>query len=243
MDLPTAGLQLRPHLLAAGVTDGELQRLRRARNITRIRRGAYLPADDERLRTPEARHALLVRATVAALAAGSVMSHASAAVLHGLPLWNVDLGRVHVTPHGAGGGRISRGVHLHVAPLDPSEVDEVDGIAVTSVARTVLDLARSVPFTQAVVVADGALHRKAIDLGALRAAGGAVGAVARRPPGAARRGVRERARGEPRRVAQPRGDAARRAAATRAAVDGAVGRLRGGHRQGRLRLAGAGDGG
>jgi hypothetical protein len=170
MDIPASGLHLRPHLLAVGVTDGELQRLRRAGDVTRIRRGAYLPADDERLCVPELRHALLVRAMLPSLAAGSVVSHVSAAVLHGLPVWGVEMGRVHVTRHGAGGGRVSRGLHLHVAPLDPSEVVEIDGIAVTSVARTVLDLARSVPFTQAVVVADGALFAGSVDRVALLAA-------------------------------------------------------------------------
>jgi hypothetical protein len=170
MDIPAPGLHLRPNLLAAGVTDGELQRLRRSRSVTRVRRGAYVPADDERLREPESRHALLVRATVSRLAAGSVVSHVSAAVMHGLPVWNVPLGRVHVTRHGAGGGRITRGLHLHIAPLDRSEVSEIDGITVTSVARTVFDLARSVPFAQAVVVADGAQHTDAVDREALRIA-------------------------------------------------------------------------
>jgi hypothetical protein len=167
MDIPASGLHLRPHLLAVGVTDGELQRVRRAGDIVRIRRGAYLPADDERLRHPESRHLLLVRSMISSLAAGSVVSHVSAAVLHGLPVWRVELDRVHVTRRGAGGGRVSRGLHLHIAPLDPSDVVEIDGIAVTSVARTVIDLARSVPFTQAVVVADGALSAQAVDREAL----------------------------------------------------------------------------
>jgi hypothetical protein len=113
---------------------------------------------------------LLVRATVPRLAAGSVVSHVSAAVMHGLPVWNVPMGRVHVTRHGAGGGRVTRGLHLHIAPLDRSEVSERDGIMVTSVARTVLDLARSVPFAQAVVVADGARFTNAVDRDALRSA-------------------------------------------------------------------------
>jgi hypothetical protein len=170
MDIPTSGLHLRPSLLQAGVTDGELQRLRRTRTVTRLRRGAYVPSDDERLRRPESRHVLLVRATVPGLTAGSVVSHASAAALHGLPVWAVGLERVHVTRRGSGGGRVSRGLHLHVAPLDPFEVVEVDGILVTSVARTILDMARSVPFTQAVVVADGALFTGRVVHDDLRAA-------------------------------------------------------------------------
>jgi hypothetical protein len=56
------------------------------------------------------------------------------------------------------GGRSGRQVHVHTAPLDPEEVTAVDGIPVTSVARTVVDLARSLPFEPAVAVADAALH-------------------------------------------------------------------------------------
>jgi hypothetical protein len=53
-------------------------------------------------------------------------------------------------------------VHLRAAPLDPDEITSVGGIAVTTPARTVADVARSVPFEQAVVVADSALHRQLV---------------------------------------------------------------------------------
>ena len=42
-------------------------------------------------------HRLLVRATLAGLRRPAVVSHQSAAVLHGLPLWDVPLDRVHIT--------------------------------------------------------------------------------------------------------------------------------------------------
>jgi hypothetical protein len=50
-------------------------------------------------------------------------------------------------------------VHLHAAALEPDEVAIVDGLLVTSVARTVTDLARFLPSEPALVPADGALHR------------------------------------------------------------------------------------
>jgi hypothetical protein len=63
--------------------------------MSRLRRGAYvdgtLPAD------AAASHALRVRATLAGLRRPAVVSHQSAAVLLGLPLWDVPLDRVHVT--------------------------------------------------------------------------------------------------------------------------------------------------
>lgn len=139
-----------------GFGDDEVRRLLRAGRLTVVRRGAYVLGAPPESR--EARHAVQVRAELAHLADGAVVSHASAAVLHGLPTWGVRLGRVHVTRGRRNGGRSNRQVYVHTAPLDPEELDAVDGIAVTSVARTVVDLARTLPFEPAVAVADAALH-------------------------------------------------------------------------------------
>ena len=148
---------LRSQLLARGYTDDEVRRF--GRRLVSVRPGAYVAPDDERLGAPESRHLLAVRAAVSQVATGSVVSHVSAAVLHGIAVWDVPLDRVHVTRPGNSGGRRSRHLQLHVAPLPPEEIVVVDGIAVTSIARTVADLARTVPFEQAVVIADNALFR------------------------------------------------------------------------------------
>ena len=86
-----------------------------------------------------------------------MISHASAAVLHGLPTWSSAIDRMHVTRDRSGGGRRRPVVHVHGAPLRAHDVVVVDGIAVTSVVRTVLDLARTVPMEQAVAAGDRAL--------------------------------------------------------------------------------------
>jgi len=62
-----------------------------------------------------------------------------------------------VSRDGSGGGRVDRCLHRHVGPLDAEKLVEIEGIAVTSLARTVVALARTVGFEQAVVVGDGAL--------------------------------------------------------------------------------------
>jgi hypothetical protein len=154
VDLPE--IVLRGALRREGFGDDEVRRLRRAGRLTAVRRGAYVlgaPPEDR-----DARHALRVRAELPHLADDAVVSHASAAVLRGLPTWGMRLDRVHVTRARRNGGRAGRQVHIHTAPLDPDEIDAVDGIPVTSVARTVVDLARTVAFEPAVVVADAALH-------------------------------------------------------------------------------------
>ncbi len=153
----------------------------RAGRLTVVRRGSYLVGAPPESR--DAHHALRVRAELAHLADGAVASHASAAVLHGLPTWGVRLDRVHVTRARRSGGRSGRQVHVHTAPLDRDEVEAVDGIPVTSVARTVVDLARTLPFEPAVAVADAALHALIAEPERLAALQAAVAAALARSAG------------------------------------------------------------
>jgi hypothetical protein len=159
VDLPD--LTLRPHLLAAGFSDDEMRRFVRTGQLTPVRRGVYVRGGlpDDLL----GRHALQIAAAMGELAGDAVVSHTSAAVLHGLRLWGVPLGRVHVTRRRAGGGRRGALVHVHVASLDPAEITAIAGMPVTSLARTAADLARMLPFEQAVVVADSAMFYKRPD--------------------------------------------------------------------------------
>jgi hypothetical protein len=151
----------------SGWSDDELGRLVRAGELGRLRRGAYvnglLPND------AAAVHRLLVRATLGGLRQPAVVSHQSAAVLHGLPLWDVPLDRVHVTRRPPA-WNISGGVFCcHVARLRDDEVEEIDGVQVTTAVRTALDLARSLPHEAAVVALDAALHGRLLDHDVVRA--------------------------------------------------------------------------
>jgi hypothetical protein len=160
-----------PHLRRDAVRDGwsddELGRLVRAGQLDRLRRGAYvngtLPAD------PAATHRLLIRATMAGLRRSAVVSHQSAAVLLGLPLWDVPLDRVHVTRRPGAWHDTGRVLRCHVARLREDEVIEIDGLEVTDPVRTALDLARSLPHEAAVVVLDAALRRQLLSHDLLKA--------------------------------------------------------------------------
>jgi hypothetical protein len=167
---PLSGLTFRPDLLAAGLTDRELRRLRRGGALAVVRPGAYVVAPDDRLADASTRHALLVRAECDRLGPEAVVSHVSAAVLHRLPVWRLPLDRVHVTRDRRTGARRGTCVHVHAAALDGDEIVEIAGLAVTSVGRTVADLARTVRFEEAVVVADAALHAGSVGPAALVAA-------------------------------------------------------------------------
>jgi len=147
---------LRADLVARGVADGELARLRRLGDLERVRRGAYVRPDAGE-QTPEQRHRLLIGATMPQLGHGAVLSHVSAAVQHDLPVWRGALAAVHVTRPRAGGGGRRTVLRRHTSPLEAGEFTEVLGWPTTVVARTVVDHARSVPFEQGVAAADRAL--------------------------------------------------------------------------------------
>jgi hypothetical protein len=168
----TAGVHLRPALLASGFDDDELHRLRRAGEIVAVRRGAYVAAAgvDARPGGPPReviRHLHAVRAAAAQLGEGAVISHVSAALLYGLPLWATALDRVHATRDRRSGARRTRDLHMHAAALEPDEIVLLDGLLVTSPERTLLDIARSLPFEQALIPADAALHRHLVKRGQL----------------------------------------------------------------------------
>lgn len=151
-------VQLTADFVCGGLSFDELDRRTRAGTLHRVRRGAYEAADtwpDE----PAEQHRSLIDATIRQTPTPAVISHGSAAVLHGLPTWNQDISRVHLTRDNGGRGKVRRYVHLHVAPLPREHVCTVADMEVTSAARTVVDLARTLPMTRAVAVGDAALRR------------------------------------------------------------------------------------
>lgn len=104
------------------------------------------------------RHLCLAHGRVLARAPGWHAARRTAAVVHDLPL----LGRYPTVPQLVSAPATqrarasSRHERLATLPADDSVV--VDGLAVTSLARTVVDVAREETFRSAVVVADGALR-------------------------------------------------------------------------------------
>jgi len=125
-----------------------------------VARGRYVPTD--RLGASEDARDELYRLTCIAVATGPgqpVLSHDSAAAVHRLKLLYPDRTYVHVTTGREGGGsRRTRRV-IHGARLGPDDVVEVDGVRVTSVARTAADIALSTAkFPQALTAFDAALR-------------------------------------------------------------------------------------
>ena len=152
-------------LLAAGNSDKDLAHLVRTRELEHLRRGAYTEPAELEL---EQRHRLLLESTMAMSDGRSVVSFGSAAVVHDLPVFASSISKVHLTRSRTAGGRKGAIVHQHVAKLGDADVCEVDGLLVTTMARTVVDLARTVPLAQGVAAGDRAL-RLGLELAALAA--------------------------------------------------------------------------
>lgn len=115
---------------------------------------------------PTGTERLVAQAAACWLALGerAVVSHSTAAVVHGLlspeePL--VEL-TSDVLPWRAGGG-----FKLYEASLPRGHLTRVGRLPVTSVARTAVDLARRLAFEDAVSLLDDALHRRLVGRGGL----------------------------------------------------------------------------
>ena len=180
-----AGITTTAELAAAGITDAKIRTLVRRGVLTPVCRGAWARADlAGRAKAKGARGERLLSIAAAVALAGhrAVASHHDAAVVHGLALLDAPPAGVFAVsrPPESPGSRTGRpGVRMHKLPLPARHVTIRNGIPVTTVARTVIDLARTFPFRAGVVVADSALHAipdvqggpRARDLGLLPMAG------------------------------------------------------------------------
>jgi hypothetical protein len=153
------GVFLRRDAIAAGYDDRALRRSVRAGVLRRISTGAYVAADRWDGRSPEERHLLLARAALRATKTDLVLSHTTAAVVHGAPIWDLPLDVVHVTRRDGRLGRREAGIVQHAGHLGPGDSLELDGVAVTRPARTALDLTTLTDVMHALPVLDDFLGR------------------------------------------------------------------------------------
>ena len=142
-------------LEAVGQSARERAGLVRSGHLVRVRHGAYA---DRAEASAVDQHRRLLAGTAPLLGPSAVVSHASAGILHGLPVWEDTLGRVSVLrPPGSHGARRPH-LHARSAPLSNKETTLIDGYRVTTLERTAVDLACCLGFERAVAVLDAALH-------------------------------------------------------------------------------------
>ena len=122
-----------------------------------VRHGVWIAATTWRTLTPEQRHAALVHATdlVSRVPGEHVFALESAAAVWGLP--HVESFPTHVSRLATGPRtRGSRLIKVHVGA--PAEAVLAQGLLVTDVARTVVDLARTGSLARGLAAADHALR-------------------------------------------------------------------------------------
>lgn len=150
----------RRHLLGEGDTDHTLSLAVRDGVLARIRHGSYAGADEWDGAHTVPRLVALARSAADAAKKPPVFSHVTAAALHGLPLFDCRETRTHVLSTARGRTSGSGPVIRHRDQWDGRHV-RIGDLLVTSLARTVFDIARTAPPTTAIGCADAALRRAA----------------------------------------------------------------------------------
>jgi predicted transcriptional regulator of viral defense system len=149
-------------LRALGLTARAVQKRTDNGRLHRIHRGVYSLVPRSLL----TRNGLYM-AAVLACSSGAVLSHRSAAALHGLR--KAAATKIDVTVPTHAGRRRHRGVLVHRSrTLRPTDVTVVDGIPSISVARTLFDLAEVVDRRQVERAFDEADALDALDLKAIQ---------------------------------------------------------------------------
>ncbi|WP_235214524.1 type IV toxin-antitoxin system AbiEi family antitoxin domain-containing protein [Rhodococcus opacus] len=87
MEYDPGAMLRRQEALDRGYSDDEIRRMYTRGDWHRISRGAYLSASTYAALGEEERHRFLIDSTVHAASDDAVLSHQSAAVIYGLPLW------------------------------------------------------------------------------------------------------------------------------------------------------------
>lgn len=156
----------RAELRALGWSDAAIsQRLHRRRPWVAQHRGVIVPADCElsladrcqAARAAVGRKAVVGRRTAAQWWRMEGLPFRAEPELQPVELW--------VPPHVNAESR--PGIRVRHTTLHPEEIVEVDGIRISSPARTVVDLARELPRTTAVVVCDSGFRQNLYDVAEL----------------------------------------------------------------------------
>jgi hypothetical protein len=152
------GVFTRADARACGYPDPDIDSLLDTGGWRRIRPGTYAPhqtltvVDDEMLHLRRLFHVLRRGEP------GLIASHQSAAALHALPLWGLDLTNLHVTTRSGRAGLHAGGIHRHVRdPVGPG-VTVWNKLRLVTPARAVAEVAATSPTAPAVVLAEAALY-------------------------------------------------------------------------------------
>jgi len=169
-DLLNDGLIPAEALRASGMNSYAIGVLLQRGELRRVRRGWYVCTSRWEAAGPDGRYRYVVRATAAQADNSLVLSHHSAAVLHGLPLIGAWPATAHALFPDARGGSSQRMLTAHRGIPDPDSI-VIAGVRVTSLPRTLVDIAAGSSFLVGVAMIDHVLHQEALRADAEAAAG------------------------------------------------------------------------
>lgn len=145
-----------------GITRDMVRSAVNNRTVQQLRRGVFrVPPTSLAAEYSQAEALQLAKAVVRAIPS-AIASHETAARIHGLPL--VERHRMWSQPHTVtltmpDGGHIGRdGYRMVSAKVPADQIVEIDGLRVTSVMRTAVDVARGSDLRGGLVVCDGAMR-------------------------------------------------------------------------------------
>jgi hypothetical protein len=144
--------------MSAGWSPWDIQRGIDGAALAVLATGVYIPAHLLDDLTRDQRHCLDVRARLLSSPTSWYAARRSAATYWGLPLigYAPNVPQLVRDPDGTKGKAVSR--HERIAKLHADDRVVTNGVALTSLARTVVDISRQEVFRNGVVIADAALH-------------------------------------------------------------------------------------
>lgn len=126
--------------------------------LVRIRRGVYVRTEEWAALDPRQRYILVCRGFALSRASRPVLSHASAGAMWRLPHLGRQPSEVHIVTDSPAAPRGLAGARSHLEPIEPIDVVMLDGVLVTSLARTVVDLAAAGDVINGVAAVDHVLY-------------------------------------------------------------------------------------
>ena len=143
-------------LTREGMTSRQIERRLNTGELVRLRRGLYVEGSDWSELLPEGRRIVRARGWAETSGSAPVFSHATAAAIHGLPVFRARDDRTHVVvplPR----HHLAEDISRHRGTVE-SGVTEIGGLRVTSLARTIADLGRFETAEASLSAADAALR-------------------------------------------------------------------------------------
>ncbi len=128
--------------------------------LVRLRRGAFVSLTVWDAADSRGRHLLRARAALADVRRPAALAGVSAAAVWGMPIEEAWPTEVTILDEWRGGGRSEPGVRKTASGFRTASIQVVDGIPVTSIERTAIDIARTHSFAGAIGSLDWVLWRK-----------------------------------------------------------------------------------